>query len=238
MVDGVVVRVGHGWNDLPDGTRLYLRKDGSWSRSGQRPAKAEVAVGPAGNQGSAGGLSPIAPGHTLTVKHGAWSSRRVDPVAAELVETAISSVSWLADPTYRPAVTAWARAEARCQLLAEWLDSEGILDPATGEPRGALASAVQMEKLALSQRQRLGLDPASRSQLEATLTSAKQGQVALDEAIRRGQEALRARTGGDPEGQGAPQGAHGAIQGPPAIPEGECQGGSARGPQAEPGDGR
>ncbi|MCW2735452.1 hypothetical protein [Nocardioides sp.] len=231
LVDGYAVEVQRGWNHLPDGRRLWLYPDGTWQVNGRaRPSeetdgapKAMDAVGRAGNQGSVGGLSPIVRGHTVTVTHGAWSSRRVDPLAAELIETAVSAVSWLSDPTYRPAVTSWARAEARCQLLAEYLDREGILDPATGEPRPALAAAEKQERLAIQQRQRLGLDPASRAQLESTLTSAAVGQHALEDAIRRGQEALDRRTAGDPTGQEA-------RQEPPGQPPGSDRGQGAQVP--------
>lgn len=231
LPDGSVVEVRRGWNDLPDGRRLWLYPDGTWSVSaplaradGTRSGTGNAmdAVGPAGDLGSSGGPSPIVPGHELTIRHGAWSARRVDPLAAELVQTAVSSVSWLDDPTYRPAVTAWARAEARCQLLAEYLDEHGLLDPATGEPRPALVAAERMERLAVQQRQRLGLDPASRSQLEATLTTARQGQAALEEAIRRGQEAMERRAAGPGAPQDArnePPGSDGPTAGETASPE-------------------
>jgi len=141
------------------------------------------------------GRSRLAKGHTLSRTHGAWSASKVDPVAEQLVELAVESAPWLADGLYGPAVLAWARAEARCQVLADWLDEHGLLDD-EGRPRPAAEAATRLEKLALTHRQRLGLDPTARAGLEATLTSAKAGQLALAEALRRGGEVLSARAGG------------------------------------------
>jgi hypothetical protein len=135
---------------------------------------------------------PFATGHELATRHGAWSPRRVDPLAEGLVAVAVQTAGWLAEPTFGPAVWAWARAEARCQLLAEWLDEHGLLTEG-GDPVPALDAATRLEKLALTHRQRLGLDPAARAGLEATLTSAAAGQYALEDAIIRGREALSAR---------------------------------------------
>src|SRR5204862_4660396 len=102
--------------------------------------------------------------NSLAEKHGAFSPRRVDPVAAALVEQVIELVPYLGDPSYEPAVWAWGRAEARVQVLAAWLDENGPLDEA-GDPRPALAALLQFERLASNHRTRLGLDPLSRAQL-------------------------------------------------------------------------
>jgi hypothetical protein len=80
------------------------------------------------------------------------------------VEKVIELVPYLSDPSYEPAVWAWGRAEARVQVLAAWLDENGPLDEA-GCPRPALAALLQFEKLAVTHRTRLGLDPRSRAEL-------------------------------------------------------------------------
>lgn len=152
------------------------------------------------------GRGTFAKGHSLTTRHGAWSARRTDPVAAELAELAYESAPWLADPSFAPAVMAWARAEAQCQVLAEWLEENGLFEP-DGRPRPALDASTKLEKLALNHRQRLGLDPTARAGLEQTLTSSKAGQIALEDAIRRGGAALQER--------GASTGVHGGTSGLP-----------------------
>jgi hypothetical protein len=114
--------------------------------------------------------APFKEGHEVKVTHGAYLKRRVDPVARELVETIIEDVPYLSEPSYEPAVWAWARAEARVQVLAAWLDENGALDE-NGTPRPALAALLQFEKLASTHRTRLGLDPLSRAQLGRDVTA-------------------------------------------------------------------
>jgi hypothetical protein len=97
-------------------------------------------------------------------------SRRVDPVAGQLVEQIVDLVPYLSDPSYTAAIWAWGRAEARVLVLAQWLDEHDPLDEA-GEPRAALAALLQFEKLATTHRTRLGLDPLSRAQLGRDVAS-------------------------------------------------------------------
>jgi hypothetical protein len=103
-------------------------------------------------------------GNALAKKHGAWSDKIVDPVARDLVRIVLEQVGYLADPSYEPAVWAWARAEARVLVLNAWLDTNGTLDE-QGVPRPALSALKDFERLASSARARLGLDPLSRAQL-------------------------------------------------------------------------
>lgn len=109
-------------------------------------------------------------GNEAKVSHGAYLKRRVDPVAQELVEVVLADAPYLTEASYEPAVWAWARAEARVQLLAAWLDEHGPLDE-NGIPRPALTALLQFEKLATTHRTRLGLDPLSRAQLGRDVTA-------------------------------------------------------------------
>lgn len=240
LVDGYAVEVKRGWNHLPDGRRLWLYPDGTWQLNGRaRPSdeadgapKAMDAVGPEGNQGSAGGMSPIQPGHTITLRHGAKSPRTVNPIAAQLVEETVGQAPFLAEPSFRPALEAWARAEARCLLLEQYLDEHGLLDPATGEPRPATSLMTQQENLALKHRTRLGLDAASRAGIEASLTSTAASQASLEAALAAGAEALRARWAHQdspeaPLGSDGPSGAHGSAEGGSGSPEGSDGEGAA-----------
>lgn len=112
---------------------------------------------------------PFQPGHTVSLRHGAYSPRRVDPLAAEYAAL-IEPESYLADPSYAPAVWAWARAEARCTLLAEYLADRDLLD-AKGRPLPAMELVIRMERLAAEARARLGLDPLARARLGKDITS-------------------------------------------------------------------
>lgn len=155
-------------------------------------------VDPADERRPARGYSwaPFAPGHELSTTHGAYSPRRVDPLAQDLVDGVLalaaaegSTVAYLADVTYRQALWAWARTEARVQLVAEWLlDRGGQEVDAEGEVLGAAKLLNRLEANALAQRQRLGLDPLSRARLGKDVASAQVDVAKLmaEEAEREG----------------------------------------------------
>ena len=125
---------------------------------------------------------------------GAWSERKIAPLAAEIEQTARSSPSWpsyLDGPEYGAAVTAWARAEAVVNLLWRWLDQhaeqgldelladthhEQTDEQVIGKGRSRrmttgrrVASVLEQlrrwESAAAGHRARLGLDPLSRAKL-------------------------------------------------------------------------
>jgi len=127
-----------------------------------------------GHGGPARGYSwpQLKKGDRIAQKHGAWSERIVDPVARDLVGSILSEVGYLTDPSYEPAVWAWARHEARVLVLSAYLDEYGPLD-ADGNPRPALSALKDFERLASSARTRLGLDPLSRAQLGRDVTATK-----------------------------------------------------------------
>lgn len=112
------------------------------------------------------------PGNQLALKHGAYSPRRVDPLAAELVGLVDgdASINWLTAAD-RPALWAWARAEAQAQLLTEYLakaaeaTEDGVGDLEQERVRAAYLLLHRAEARAQSGRARLGLDPLSRARL-------------------------------------------------------------------------
>jgi hypothetical protein len=107
---------------------------------------------------------PFKPGHTLTLRHGAWSPRHIDPRARELVDQVAPGVTWWQACDW-PAVWAWARTEARCELLIEWLaDKGGDLDD-DDNVRPAADLLTRLSGQAANMRSRLGLDPLSRFRL-------------------------------------------------------------------------
>lgn len=122
---------------------------------------------------------PFKPGNTVAERHGAYSPRRVDPLAEQFVERALADpdLKYLAAPRFRPALWSWARAEVGVQLLAEHLatitdDSIGDLD----EKRVAAAHALldRYETRADKARARLGLYPTStKVELDITISDAK-----------------------------------------------------------------
>lgn len=119
---------------------------------------------------------PAAEGNELALRHGAYSPRKSEPLAIELVERVLADpdVSYLQAPSYAAALWAWARAEAQVQLLGEYLlklgedldpDKGGGLVDDKGEPRPALLALERAERRAVKARERLGLDPLSRAKL-------------------------------------------------------------------------
>ena len=100
------------------------------------------------------------PGNVVAVKHGAWSPRHVDPLATELVEQVTTSVDWLR-PCDSSAVWAWARCEARVQLVTQFLMDHGGDLGADDATRRASDLLTRLEARAESLRSKLGFDPFS-----------------------------------------------------------------------------
>ncbi len=124
------------------------------------------------------------PGNVVAVKHGAWSPRRVDPLATELVEQVTSSVDWLR-PCDSSAVWAWARCEARVQLVTEFLMDHGGDLGADDATRRASDLLTRLEARAESLRSKLGFDPLSRARLGRDVAASK---VDLASIIAKGAE--------------------------------------------------
>jgi hypothetical protein len=104
------------------------------------------------------------PGNQLATKHGAYSPAKVDPVAQAYVDALLADpdVDYLRRPSFLPAIWAWARAEARVQLLTEWVADK---PPVEGKPLPALEQLRQWESTAAKARDRLGLNPVSQAAL-------------------------------------------------------------------------
>lgn len=115
---------------------------------------------------------PFAEGNTMaTVVHGAYSPRRVDPLAADIREQTLAApeLAYLRSPRWSAAVWAWVRTEARIQLVTEFLTElagEGQLGDLE-DPRVAAAYRLldRLEASGVQQRGRLGLDPLSASKI-------------------------------------------------------------------------
>jgi hypothetical protein len=110
------------------------------------------------------GWPPFQAGNVAAQTHGSYSPRKVDPLAAEILAQTRQHVTWWR-PADEASVWAWARTEARVQLLAEWLTERGgDLDDA-GSVRPAADLLTKLEARAESMRSRLGLEPLSRARL-------------------------------------------------------------------------
>lgn len=112
--------------------------------------------------------------------HGAYSPRKFDPLARELVDGVLANpaTGYLQAPHWRPALWAWARAEAQVQLLTEWLATQGektrdgVGDLGSERVRSAYLLLHRAEARATTGRTRLGLDPLSAARLGRDKTAA------------------------------------------------------------------
>jgi hypothetical protein len=123
-------------------------------------------------------------------QHGALTGRQVDPIVVELVAALLERRPDL--EAYPEAVAAWARAEARCILYADWHARVGLLDEETGEVKGG-RKVKEFEVLAANLRSRLGLDPMADATLKKTQAEAIQLTADLESIRERGRAALERR---------------------------------------------
>jgi hypothetical protein len=126
----------------------------------------------------------------VSTRHGAMSSRKIDPIAATLAAELIRDRPDL--ERFPEAVAAWSRAETRCLLLEAWFAERGLLDT-NGKPTASESLLSSSERLAMQLRERLGLDPKSEAELASAQADAARSFVDLDALRARGREALKAR---------------------------------------------
>ena len=104
--------------------------------------------------------------------HGAHAPARIAPLAGGYESTLLRlanttpAFSYLLEPMYRPAIRAWAWAEARVLLLEAWLDEHDGPIADDGKVRGAAELLERVSRRAIRERSRLGLDPLSRARLQ------------------------------------------------------------------------
>jgi hypothetical protein len=122
---------------------------------------------------------PFQKGHWVSLRHGARSERLIVPRAEEIVEELAETLpGYLAEPSYAPALLAYATTLARIERVAAYLEAQegGIPEVAAdGQVRSATNLLLKLEARAESQRQRLGLDPLSRARLGRDVVSAQVG---------------------------------------------------------------
>lgn len=155
---------------------------------------------------------PFAPGHELSLQHGAYSPRKVDPLAQELVDLVLEdpATSYLRASHWRPALWAWARDEVQVQLLEEYLagKAEGTDGPIgdLGDERVKAAYLLLHRAMtrARAGRTRLGLDPLSAARLgrdkTAAALDAAQLMAQLEKQERERQDLEQRDEDGDDDG--------------------------------------
>jgi hypothetical protein len=128
---------------------------------------------------------PFEKGHTVSLRHGAWSPRLVNPLASELVEQLLAMTML---PTYgqRSGAQPCGRGHAArpASSLADYLidlvgsDRLGDLD----DPKVSAAYRLldRFEAQAVQQHGRLGLDPLSAAKLGKDVALGRQADAATE----------------------------------------------------------
>lgn len=155
---------------------------------------------------------PFQPGHTLSpTTHGAYSPRKVEPLAQELVDLVLADGSvpaYAKASAYRLELWATCRAEAQVQLISEWLmsiatEKDPLGDLTDESVRSAHLLLHRAEARAASGRTRLGLTPvaAARMGKDVAIGQAASTDVALRMAqLHEAEQRLREQGWTPPSG--------------------------------------
>lgn len=128
-------------------------------------------------------------GNEHGLRHGAYGDR-VDPIAQQLAEELLADRPDL--QRFPEAVRAWARCETRCLLLEQWFLEHGLIGT-DGKATASERLLATSERLAMSLREKLGLDPKSEAELMNVQADAARNVVDLDALRARGRAALQRR---------------------------------------------
>lgn len=136
-------------------------------------------------------------GNEVAMKHGAKSPRRVDPLAQEIMAAALAdpALEFLQQARFSAAVLAWARAEAKVQLISDWVDGMAMAEAAaSGQGRTSPFELLRKwETTAAGHRARLGLDPVAAARLGKDIAQGRQADAAtaLTQMREKHERALR-----------------------------------------------
>jgi hypothetical protein len=134
---------------------------------------------------------PFETGNEVGLRHGAFSKRRFEPLARELIEGVLAEHPHLG--RHPEALASWADSEARAWLLRDWLTERGMFDAGGASTEGALKWLIAFDKRAEAGRKALGLDPRSELELVREAAEAEASTFDLDALRQRGRKALDAR---------------------------------------------
>jgi hypothetical protein len=126
----------------------------------------------------------FAEGNELATTHGAYSSRRTDPIAQRFVDEIREdpSTEYLTQPRFQASLWAWAVTQSRVELISQWVDRMDF-DVAARSDRGQTSPLELLRKwmsTAQTQSARLGLDPLSAARLGKDVSQGRQADVATE----------------------------------------------------------
>lgn len=163
-----------------------------------------AGVRPAGGKGPARGYSwpPFAPGHTMSVVHGAFSERAVAPRAEALMTAVLEDGEFpdhVRSAVFRMSLAAWARAEAVASLLFDHvvtLGAEQMMTPRLAGTRAPVDLWRAADAHAAKLRGELGLSPVSYARIAKDLGLAgRSAEEALERMAQAGREIRERRAG-------------------------------------------
>jgi hypothetical protein len=141
---------------------------------------------------------PFQPGNTLALKHGATSAAVYQPIAQAHIDALMQDpgLDYLRAPRFARALQQWAVAQAKVDLLTQWVDSMTIR-AAADSTRGSTSPLELLRKwmtTAAGYAHTLGLDPTSAARLGKDIAGAHQADAAtlLTQARAKAEEEARA----------------------------------------------
>lgn len=136
-----------------------------------------------------------AAGNEIGVTHGAHSERKVSPRRQTALDNLGETAPWVQRPEFADAAEALADTQARAELVADWLDEHGLIDPYEEKPRWAVQTLIKLRRLEMDQRAALGLTPASYSKVARDLAAAERSRNVAD-LQAEGRQIIQARRNG------------------------------------------
>lgn len=140
------------------------------------------------------------PGNTWQLKHGARSERMITPVAQWYMNHALNDEGmpeYLRAPNFQTAVLAWARAEAKRELLEEWIAKmtpEEMMTPAKSGVKSPIEQWRVMDQHCRALRADLGMNPAAFAKIKKDMGIAQEAQEnVIAKAMKRGADSYEAR---------------------------------------------
>ena len=147
---------------------------------------------------------PFQAGNEVAIKHGAFTPKRVNPIAHGYIAgiQADPGLAYLTRPAFADTLWLWATAMARVQILEAWVDDMNIDDAANSDrgKKSPLDLLGTWSTRAATYASRLGLDPLSAARLGKDIAQGRQADAAGELTRLRAQHeaATRKRTPDDP----------------------------------------
>jgi len=129
---------------------------------------------------------PFEPGHTLSLRHGAYSERAIQAKADAIRDQLYTVAPWLDADKDVLAVARFLRVEARCRLLHAAIEEQAVeRGPARVSTR-LHEQAIASDRLAAQLGGSLGLDPLGRAKLQRQAASAVEAEATIADLTAEG----------------------------------------------------